>query len=65
MKPSYLFRPSKEESLINCVVVVKRLATCLPPSSTFNLFLSLNHGTLKIMNRGVPLEGIKKNNLLL
>jgi hypothetical protein len=38
---------------------MKRLETCLSPSSAFNLFISFNHGTLKIINRGVRLEGIK------
>jgi hypothetical protein len=33
--------------------VVKRLETCLSPSSAFNLFISFNHGTLKIINRQV------------
>jgi hypothetical protein len=51
-----------EELLINRAGVVKRLETCLSSSSAFNLFLSFNYGTLKIMNRGVPVEGIKKEN---
>jgi hypothetical protein len=42
-----------EELLINCAGVVKRLETCLSPSSAFNLFISFNHGTLKIINRQV------------
>jgi hypothetical protein len=32
---------------------MKRLETCLSPSSAFNLFISFNHGTLKIINRQV------------
>jgi hypothetical protein len=42
-----------EELLINRAEVVKRLETCLSPSSAFNLFLSFNHETLKIINRQV------------
>jgi hypothetical protein len=38
---------------------VKKPETCLSPSSAFNLSLSFNHGTLKIINRRFP-EGIKK-----
>jgi hypothetical protein len=30
-----------------------RLETCLSPSSAFSLFISFNHGTLKIINRQV------------
>jgi hypothetical protein len=40
-----------EELLINRAGVVKRLETCLSRSSAFNLFISFNHGTLKIINR--------------
>jgi hypothetical protein len=33
--------------------VVKKLETCLSPSSAFNLFICFNDGTLKIINRRV------------
>jgi hypothetical protein len=49
MKFSYLFRSSVWWPVINqSCGVVKRLETCLSPSSAFILFLSFNHGTLKI-----------------
>jgi hypothetical protein len=35
------------------VGVVNKLETCLSPSSAFNLFVSFNYRTLKIINRQV------------
>jgi hypothetical protein len=44
----------EEESSINCAEVVKRLETCLSPSSAFNSFIYFHHGTLKIIDKGFP-----------
>jgi hypothetical protein len=43
-----------EELLINRAQVVKRLETCLSPSSAFNLSLSFNHKKLKIIEKCSP-----------
>jgi hypothetical protein len=54
-----------EELLINRAGVVNRLETCLSPSSAFNLFISFNHETLKIINRQVfPLDVMYRRFLL-
>jgi hypothetical protein len=47
-----------KQSSINRAESVKRLETCLSPSSTFSLSLSLNHETLKIINSQVFLLGV-------
>jgi hypothetical protein len=56
----------EEKSSINRAGMVKRLETCLSPSSLFNLFsLSFNHGTLKIIYRKVfPLDVMYRRFLL-